>query len=115
MHLAAGIFLLRVVHECMAVSLQRSIAIGRVRIESTARLDGDVSRLLHRGDGKVLHGLCHNRPLTAHPCDDRGPVFVIVATARLALLAAMTRPASQGLFSSPFCLPLVAGGVIEFI
>jgi hypothetical protein len=35
--------------------------------------------------------------------------------AGLTLLAATTRPAAQVLFSSMFCLPLVAGSVIEFI
>jgi hypothetical protein len=38
-----------------------------------------------------------------------------MAPARLALLAATTRPTSQGLVPAVLCLPLAAGGVIEFI
>src|SRR5262245_551213 len=35
--------------------------------------------------------------------------------ARLALLAAPTRPASQGLFPALLCLALAASGMVEFI
>jgi hypothetical protein len=38
-----------------------------------------------------------------------------MTTARLALLAATTRPVSQGLFPTLLCLALLASRVIEFI
>src|SRR5687768_9750900 len=115
MHVTACILLLRMIDELMAVSLQRPIAPGRVGIQPTARLDRTVGRLLHGLDGKILDRLHDDSPVTAHPRDHGGPIFVIMAPAGLALLAAPTRPTSQGLLAPLFRLPLVASGVIEFI
>src|SRR2546421_3834190 len=41
------IFLLRMIDELVHKARHRAIATGRVRIEPTARLDGEVSGLLH--------------------------------------------------------------------
>jgi hypothetical protein len=97
MHVAACLFLLCVIDEPMAVSLQRPIAVGGVRIEPSACVDGEVGRLLHGLDRKILDDLYDDGTLAAHPRDDRRPVFVIVPPARLARLAATTRSASPEL------------------
>src|SRR5687767_7739874 len=106
MHLAASIFLPRMIHEVVSVSLQRPIATRGVRIKPTAHLDCQIGRLLHRGDREIPDRLHHDRTLAAHPRDDRRPVFVVMTPARLALLAAPTRPATQGLCPTLFGLPL---------
>jgi hypothetical protein len=54
-------------------------------------------------------------PLATDPRDDGRPVFVIVAPARLTLLPAPTRAASQRLLAALARLALVASGVIEVI
>src|SRR5262249_17507567 len=53
MHVPTGIFLLGVIDKVMHIALERTIAAGRIRIEPTARVDGEVGRFLHRLDGKV--------------------------------------------------------------
>src|SRR5262245_64764053 len=115
MDLAASIFLLRMIHEVVDVSLHRPIATRGVRIEPTARVDCQVGRLLHRGDGKIPHGLYHDGTLAAHPGDDGWPVFVVMPPTGLALLPTTTRSAPQGLVPTLFGLPLTPSGVIEFI
>src|SRR5262249_26260733 len=59
--------------------------------------------------------LYDDRALATDPGDDRGPIFVIMAPARLAFLPTATWLASQRLLPALFCLPLVAGGVIVVI
>jgi hypothetical protein len=98
MHFAARILLLRMIDVRMEVSLQGPIAARRVRIQATARMDGEVGCLLYRSDGKISHALHHNSPLAADPRDDGGPVFVIVAPAGLAFLPPATWPAPQVFF-----------------
>jgi hypothetical protein len=113
MHVAACVFLLCVIDERMAVSLQRPIAASGVRIEPTACVDCEVGCLLDGLDSKILDGLYDNGTLAAHSCDNRRPVFIIMTTARLALFAAPTRSASQRFWPTVLCLPLMASGVIR--
>src|SRR5215831_799956 len=115
MHLAACVFLLRMVDVRMEVSLQGLIAAGRVGVEPTIRLDGEVSGFLHRADGAIPDRLHDDRPLTAYPRDHGRPVFVIMAPTGLTFLAATTRPTSQVFFATLFRLPLIPSGVIEII
>src|SRR5262245_19373804 len=115
MHLTTRIFLLRMVHEIMPIARQCPIATGRVGIEPTARLNGDVGCLLYGPDGKIPDRLHHDGSLAADPRDDRWPVFVIMPPARLALLAATPWSASQQLFPTVLRLALVPSRVIEFI
>src|SRR5439155_26440606 len=115
MHVTARIFLLRMVDKVVHITLQRTIATGRVGIEPTARFDGDIGRFLHRLDGKITRPLYDDRPLTADPGNDGGPIFIVVAAAGLALLAPASRSAAQRLLAAPLRLPLVTGGVIEVI
>src|SRR5215475_9047184 len=106
MHVTTRIFLLRMIDELVHVALHRPVAAGRVRIESTPRLDGEVSGLLHRLDGEIAGRLDNNGSLATDPGHDGRPVFVIVAPARLALLPAPTRTTPQVLFPSVLGLPL---------
>ena len=94
MHLATRILLLRVIDILMEVSFHRPIAAGRVGGEPTARVDGEVGRLLHCLHRAILRRLEDDSPLATDPGDDRGPVFVIMASTGLTLLALATRPAS---------------------
>src|SRR5215472_18461593 len=93
--LPPGIFLLRVIDIVMHIALERPIAAGGVRIEPTARLDGEVGRLLDCLHRKISGRLDDHSPLTTDPGNNRGPVFVVVPPAGLAFLAASTRAASQ--------------------
>jgi len=113
MDVSTGVFLLRVIDILMEVSLHRPIAAGRVRIEPIPRLHGEVSSLLDRLDRAIFGRVEDDSPLATDPGDDGRPVFVIVAPARLALLAAPTGPAAQELFPAVFRLALVASGVVE--
>src|SRR5262249_62023408 len=54
-------------------------------------------------------------PLTAHPGDDCGSVFVVMAPPRLAFLAAPTRAASQRFLPALFRLSLLTSRVIQGI
>ena len=51
MHITTGIFLLRVVDILVEVARERPIAAGRVGVQPTAGLDGEVRRLLY---GRLL-------------------------------------------------------------
>jgi hypothetical protein len=115
MHVTTSVFLLRVIDVLMKVSLQCSIAARRVRIESTARLDGEVGGLLRCLDGKIPHALYHHSPLATDPRDNRWPVFVMVAPTRFTLLAPLPGSATQQFLPAVGCLALPAGCMIEFV
>src|SRR5262249_45823177 len=87
----------------------------RVRVQPTAGLDGESRRLLYGLHGEITGRLDHDSALATDPGDDRGPVFVIVASTGLPLLPATTRSAPQRLPATAFRLPLVASGVVEVI
>src|SRR4029453_1900004 len=99
----------------MLIAHQRPVAAGRIRIELTACLDCDVSRLLYRLHREIFGRLDDDRPLATDPGNNGGPVFVVMATAGLAFLTATTWLATQRLLPTPFGLPLVAGGMVEVI
>src|SRR5262249_36138797 len=115
MDVTPRVFLLGVIDEVMRIALERPIAAGRVRREPTARLDGEVRRLLDCLHRKIAGRLDDNSPLTTDPGDNRGPVFVVVPPAGLAFLAAPSRAASQSLLPAVCRLALVPGCVIEVI
>src|SRR5262252_10458239 len=115
MDLPAGILLLRVIDIVMHIALQRAIAAGRIRVQPTARVDGEVSGLLHGLHGEIAGRLEDDRPLATDPGDNRWPIFVIMAPAWLALLATPTCTAAQRLLSTSFCLSLIASGVREVV
>ena len=105
----------RMIDELMEISLQRPIAAGGVRVESTARVHRDISCLLHRLDREIFGRLDDDAPLATDPGDDGRPVFVIVASTRLTLLTATTRSAPQRLLPALRRLPLMARGMVELI
>src|SRR5262245_31320792 len=115
MDVTPRIFFLRMVNEVVHIALERAIAASGVGIEPTARFDGDVRRFLHRHDGEIPCRLHHDTTLAADPRNNGRPIFVVVAPARFALLAATTRSAAQMSFPALFRLPLLARSVIEFI
>src|SRR5215470_3039842 len=115
MHVTTGILFLRMIDELVHVALHCPIATRGVRIESAPRLDREVGRFLHCLDGKVPRRLDDHGPLATDPGNNGRPVFVIVAPARLALLAASTHTASQGFLPALLPLALVARRVIELI
>src|SRR5215467_10630515 len=99
----------------MLIAREQPVAAGRVRIELTAGVHGEVGGLLHGLDRKVPCCVDHDAPLTAHPGDDRRPIFVVMPPAGLAFLAASTRAVSQYLLPAVYRLALVPGSVIEVI
>src|SRR5262245_30227296 len=113
MHLPACILLLRMIDELMDVARHRPITAGRVRVQPTAGLHGEVRGLLHRLDGEITGRLDDDRPLATDPGDNGWPVFVIMAPAGLAFLAPATRSAPQRLLPAVFGLALVPRRVIE--
>src|SRR6266571_5099474 len=115
MHLTTGIFLLRMIDVLMHVARHRPIAAGGVRIKPTARLHRQVGCLLYRLHREISGRLYNDRALTTAPGDNGWLVFVIMAPAGLAFLAAPTRAAPQRLLSSLRRLPLVASSMVEVI
>src|SRR5262245_31212652 len=115
MDLPAGILLLRVIDIVMHIALQRAIAAGRVRVQPTARVDGEVSGLLNCLHGEIAGRLDDDSPLATDPGDNRGSVFVVMAPPRLAFLAAPTRAASQRFLPALFRLSLLTRGMIQVI
>src|SRR5215813_5865891 len=115
MHVTAGILFLRMIDKVMRIALERTIATRGVRIESAPRLDREVGRLLHRLDGKIPRRVDHDPSLAADPHDDGGPILVVMASPRLAFLAAPPWRAAQGLFPALFGLALVASGMIQVV
>src|SRR5215813_1259815 len=115
MDLPAGILLLRVIDIVMHIALQRAIAAGRVRVQPTARVDGEVSGLLNCLHGEIAGRLDDDRPLATDPGDNGRPVFIVVPPTGLAFLAAPTRVAAQRLFPTVCRLAFLTRGVIEVI
>src|SRR5262245_28121022 len=95
--------------------LERPIAAGRVRVEPTARSDGEGRRLLHRLHREIAGRVDDDTPLAADPDDNRWPVFVVVPPTGFAFLAAPTHAAPQRLLPALLGLPLVAGSLGEVI
>ena len=85
---APEILLLGVLDKVVHIALERAIAAGRVGVEPTARVHGEVRCLLDRLDGKIPRRVDHDTSLAADPGDDRGSVFVVMAPPGLAFLAA---------------------------
>src|SRR5215467_4605681 len=115
MHVPACVFLLRVVYRVMRIAHYQPVAAGRVRIELTAGLHGEVGGLLDRLDSKVPCRLDHDTALAAHPGDNSRSILVIVAPAGLALLATPPWLAAQRFRPTFPGLSLVPGSVIEVI
>src|SRR5215472_13820734 len=115
MHVTTGIFLLRMIDVLMHVARHRSIAARRVRIEPTARFHRQVGGLLHRLHGEIFGRLDDDSALATDPGDNSRPIFVIMASTGLTLLAAPTRAAAQRLLPTLLRLPLVASSVVEVI
>jgi hypothetical protein len=101
------------IDERVYVALHGSVAAGGGRIESAPRLDGELGGLLHYLHREIFGRLEDDCPLATDPGDNRGPIFVIMAPTRLALLAAPTRSVSQRILSAAFGLALVPSRVIE--
>src|SRR5262245_24342510 len=115
MHVATRIFLRRVIDIVMHVALQRPIAAGRIRVQPTPRLDGEVGSLLHGLHGAIAGRLDDDRPVATAPRNHGRPVFVLMAPAWLAFLAATARAASQRLLPPVLGLSRLTSGVIEVI
>src|SRR5262249_31045220 len=81
----------------------------------TPRAHGHFGGLLHRLHGAISGRLYNHCPLATDPRDNRGPVFVIMPSTGLALLATSTCVASQRFLAAAFCLPLAASAVVEVI
>jgi hypothetical protein len=82
---------------------------------SSACLDGEVGRFLHRLDGEIARRVNHNATLPAAPGDHGRPVLVIVAPTGLALPAATPWPTPQRFLPAVFRVSLLPTGVIEFV
>ena len=78
MHVPTRVFLLRVIHCVMLIARDQPVAAGRVRIEHTAGLHGEVGGLLHRLDREIFGRLDDDRPLATDPRNNRRSIFVIV-------------------------------------
>src|SRR6266571_4057850 len=105
MDITPRVFLLRVIDRLMRVARQRPVAARRIRIELTARVHRDVSGLLDRLHREIFGRLDDDSPLATDPGNNGWPVFVVMAPAGLALLAATTRLATHRLLSTPLGLP----------
>ena len=77
----------------MHIALQGSIAARRVGVETTARVHGEVSRLLDCLHGEIAGRLEDDRPLPADPGANRRPILVIMAPPGLTFLTTATRTA----------------------
>src|SRR4029434_9071163 len=115
MDVTACIFLLGMINIVMHIALQGSIAARRVGVETTARLHGEVSRLLDCLHGEIAGRLDDDCPLPTDPGDNCRPILVIMAPTGLAFLPPATRAAPQCLLATALRLPLVTGGVVEVI
>jgi formate dehydrogenase iron-sulfur subunit len=108
---------LAVLHECAQQRVEALRAQGRddAYLYGTPNAPGATGGIaqLHAFFLLTDHPEVYNLP--AHPRDNCRPVFVIMAPARLALLAAPTRAVSQRLLLALRRLPLVASGMVEVI
>jgi hypothetical protein len=109
------VFLLGVIDELVHIAFERPIAAGRIRVQLTAHLDGEVRRLLHRFHGEISRRLDDDSSLATDPRDNGRPVFVIVAPTGVALLTAPPRLVPQGFLATAVRLPLAASDVVEII
>src|SRR3989442_10331266 len=96
---AARECLLRMVDALVHVALHRPVAARGVRGEPTARVHGEVSRLLDRLHREIAGRLDDDSPLPTDPGDNRRPILVIMATTGLAFLPPATRAAPQRLLA----------------
>src|SRR5215831_12715752 len=115
LHVPTRILLLRMIDELVDVARQRSITAGRVCIEPTASVHGEVGGFLHRLDREITGRLDDDSPLATDPSDDGRPVFVIMAPTGLALLPATTRAAPQRFLPTLLRLALVSSGMIKVV
>jgi hypothetical protein len=115
MHVPTRVFLLRMIHERMHVAFHRPIAAGRVGVEPTTRLHCRVGGLLDRLDREIFGRVEDDGTLAVDPRNNRGPVFVIMASTGLTLLATPPGAAPQCFLPALRGLALLAGGVIEVI
>src|SRR5262245_59698891 len=115
MHVPPRVFLLRVMHCVMRIARDQPVAAGRVRVELTAGLHGEIGSLLYRLDRQVPCRVEHDATLTAHPGDHGRPIFVVMASPGLAFLATPPWRAAQRFRPARLGLSLVAGSVIEVI
>src|SRR5215475_9096297 len=99
----------------MLIARDQPVAAGRVRVELTAGLHGEVGGLLHRLDRKVPCRLDHDATLTAYPGDYGRPIFVVMAPPGLAFLATPPWRAAQRFRPARLGLSLVGGGMVEVI
>src|ERR671922_287375 len=99
----------------MLITRDQPVAAGRVRIQPTAGLHGEVGGLLHRLDRKVPCRVDHDATLMADPGDNGRPIFVVMAPPGLAFLATPPWLAAQRFRPAFLGLSLVSGGVIEVI
>src|SRR4029453_13253609 len=95
MHVPTGIFLPCVIDEFVHIALHRPVAAGRVCIEPTARVAGEVCSLLNVLHSEIFVRLDDARPLATDPGDERRTVFIVVPPTGLAFRAAPTRSATQ--------------------
>src|SRR5438132_77217 len=104
MHVTPGVLFLGMIDELVHVALQGPITARRVRVEPTARVHGEVSRLLDRLDGEIAGRLDDDCPLATDPGNNCRAVFLVMPPAWLALLAPPPRAASQRLLPAVFRL-----------
>src|SRR5262245_10186979 len=97
MDVTACIFLLGMIDELVQEAFERPITARRVGVEPTARLHGEVRRLLNRLHRKIASRLEDDCPLAPDPGNNRRSVFIVMPPARFALLAPPPRSASQRL------------------
>src|SRR5262245_37995346 len=99
----------------MLIAHYHPVAAGRVRVEHTAGVHGEVGGLLYRRRREIFGRMNHDTPLAAHPGDDGRPVLVIVAPPGLAFLATTPWLAAQRFRPAFLGLSLLSGRVIEII
>ena len=115
MSLPSAIGLRRVIAVRLDIALQGLITAGGVRVEPTARVHCAFGCLLSRLHRDIF-GRLEDDGVLPTDLDKKGwPVFVIMASTGLALLAASTRPVPQHLRPTLLGLALLASGVVELL
>ena len=115
MHLPTRVCLRRVVPRVLLRAREQPVAAGRVRVELTAGVQGQIGRLLHRLARKAPGRLAHPTTLATAPRDERRPIFVVMAPPGRAFLATPPGLAAPGCRPAPLGLSLVSSGVLEAI